>query len=241
MIGGRKWLREGRTPESLFDPLPRKDAVKAFRLCLLTFVLGYSAALMSMEYRFGQDHVRPYFSDINGPVRFFAVNTTLSSFLLWTVGLAFGTCWLLSEKEDGKKPALFYLSQSLLFFYLGVDELYRLHEWAGGQLGIKDAYVLLVPGGMIAASLWFWGDLDKRSWRTKGYLLMAGVFFAVMVSMDTVASARMVFRLSVEDLSKLWSDVFLLLFAGEIFGQHIAQMRARIAAGGRVEAEPTFR
>jgi hypothetical protein len=215
--------------------------VRTFRLCLVTFVVGYSASLMGMEYHFGQDHVRPYFSDINGPVRFFAVNTTLSSFLLWTVGLAFMACWLLSEKADGRKPVFFYLSQSLLFFYLGVDELYRLHEWAGGLLGIKDAFILLVPGGLILASLWFWGEMEKRSWRAKGSLLMAGVFFGVMVAMDTIAPARMLFRLSIEDLSKLWSDFCLLLFAFEIFKQHVAEMRARVASDVRSEAVPAFR
>ena len=66
--------------------------MKYLKLCLLTLVMGYTAVLLSLEYRFGQEYVLHYFTDILGPVRFYAVNTTLSAFLLWTIALIFLAC-----------------------------------------------------------------------------------------------------------------------------------------------------
>lgn len=208
--------------------------MKYLKFCLLTFVMGYTAVLLGIEYRFGQEHVRNYFTDIMGPVRFYAVNTTLSAFLLWTIALIFWACWLLAEAEESKKPSLFYTSQAVIFLYLGIDERFMLHEWWGELLDKNDAYFVLLPGVLILASLYFWGAMERQSWRAKLYLLLAAAFFAVMVVFDVIVPDQMLWRLSIEDLTKLWSDICLLLFAWEIFKQRIEQIKQRAQASSRV-------
>ena len=71
--------------------------MKSLKLYLLTLLVAYTGALLSIEYRFGQDYVRNYFTDIKGPVRFYAVNTTLSAFLLWAIALLFFLCLRLAK------------------------------------------------------------------------------------------------------------------------------------------------
>ena len=81
--------------------------MKSLKFCLMTIVAGYTAALLSIEYRFGQAYVRNYFTDITGPVRFYAVNTTFSAFLLWAIALIFFACMLLAEADETQTPSLF--------------------------------------------------------------------------------------------------------------------------------------
>ena len=222
----------GRCLEILF--LNIYSFMKHLKLCLLTLVVGYTAALLSIEYRFGQEHVRNYFTDIMGPVRFYAVNTTLSAFLLGAIALIFFACWLLTEAEDSKKPQLFYASQALIFLYLGIDERFMLHEWWGELLDKNDAYFVLLPGVLILVSLYFWGALERQSWRAKIYLLLAAAFFAVMMVFDVIVPDQMLWRLSIEDLTKLWSDICLLLFAWEVFKQRIEQIKQCAQASATV-------
>ncbi len=98
---------------------------------------------MYLELQFSQAYVRNYFTDISGPVRFYAVNTTLSTFLLFATALIFGVnimCLDAGSGERGKR--IFYVSQVLVFLYLGMDERFGLHEWLGAVMGIRDAMII---------------------------------------------------------------------------------------------------
>lgn len=204
--------------------------MRTVKLGLMTFVGGYTLVLLGVEYRWGQDYVRNYFTDITGPVRFWGVNTTLSNFVLWAIALLFFVCWLWARenKEDLKKQ-LFYGLQVLIFAYLGADERFMLHEWLGDLFNSNDAWFLLLVGLVELYALFSLGDILHQTRRVKAYLLIAAALFGVMVFFDVFVPHRMVLRLSIEDLAKLWSDVFLLLFAWEIFKQ---QVRRLVAAGG---------
>lgn len=204
--------------------------MSSVKVCLMTLVVGYTLALLGIEYQWGQDYVRHYFTDISGPVRFYAVNTTLSNFLLWAIALLFFVCWLWA-REIGQAPRKqrFYGLQVLVFVYLGADERFMLHEWLGARLDANDAWFLLVVGLVELYALFSLGEILRQSRRVKAYLLTAAAFFGLMLFFDVAVPHRMLWRLSIEDLAKLWSDIFLLLFAWELFRQ---QMRQVIAAGG---------
>ena len=55
-----------------------------------------------------------------------------------------------------------------------------------------------------------------------------------MVVFDVIVPDQMLWRLSIEDLTKLWSDLCLLLFAWEIFKQRIEQIKQRAQAATTV-------
>ena len=101
---------------------------------LLFASLGlYSVALIGIELCTSQDYVRHYVSDVEGPVRFYAVNTTLSVFLLWATALLFGVGvgFLPLELEDrlGGLDVLF-----LERLFLLAREVILLDALRGGQL-----------------------------------------------------------------------------------------------------------
>jgi hypothetical protein len=55
----------------------------------------YSALLMMTEFRNSQDYVRPFFTDIRGPVFLYAINTTLATTLMWCTAMLFLVCFLI--------------------------------------------------------------------------------------------------------------------------------------------------
>lgn len=201
------------------------------KIILFGLLTAYSLALLYAEFMFSQDFVRKYFAEIRGPTRLYAINTTLSTFLLWATALVFGVSIMCMEgKTPKKKEMIFYISQVLLFIYLGLDDRLRLHELIGGDLGINDAFIILGFGILEIGLIVFLGDLGKRPRRVRIYLYVAAILFGVMVFVDAFLPRHMILRLSCEDLSKMWADVFLFLFAWEICLNHIAQLKQRAQA-----------
>ena len=89
----------------------------------------YSAALIVVELRTSQDFVRNYFTDIEGPVPFFAVNTTISVFLLWSTALMFVVCLATIDGVSNEtRIRWFFISQVVVFAYLGFDDRFIYEE-----------------------------------------------------------------------------------------------------------------
>jgi hypothetical protein len=193
---------------------------------LMGLLIGYSLTIIFIEWRTDQDYVRNYVADISGPVRFYAVNTTLSAFLLWSTALVFAlNTQFLGRGTADAKMRLFYISQFCVFCYLGVDERFMLHEWLGGQLGVNDAWLLLTLGLAEIGLLAFLGELKLRALAIRAPLLMGAVFFSIMVVIDGVFPEKMRLRLSFEDLAKTWGSFSLFLFSVQIFYSHVSAFK----------------
>jgi len=112
----------------------------------LTFCI-YSSALLIVEWNSSQAVVRPYYSDILTHVeqpRLFAINTTLSVFLMGATSLCFLFALSFADGDTNKRNLLFYLSQALFFAYLGFDDRFQIHELLGHRFDVGDHYLLLV-------------------------------------------------------------------------------------------------
>ena len=186
----------------------------------------YSGALIRMEMSVSQDYVRYYFTDITGPVRFYAVNTTISVFLLWSTAVIFTVCILCLEQsvETGNERK-FYLSQILIFGFLGFDDRFQIHEWLGSRLGIEDALIILALAIVELLLLLTLGKLTERPKGTRYYIYLAALFLGLMILIDGWVPRELVPRLSLEDLSKTWATVFIFLFAWSICAEKIATLR----------------
>jgi hypothetical protein len=102
------------------------------RNVIFGLLVVYSAVLIGVELSTSQAFVRNFFTDIEGPVHFYAVNTTLTVALLWGAALLFAVCVVCTEGlPDAAQPRWFYLSQVLMFAFLGFDDRFQFHEWAG--------------------------------------------------------------------------------------------------------------
>ena len=49
----------------------------------------YSLLILIAEFLYGQSYVRNYLTDIKGPVFFFGINTTITTFLLWLIAFIY--------------------------------------------------------------------------------------------------------------------------------------------------------
>lgn len=187
----------------------------------------YTLGLLALEVATSQAYVRNYFAEITGPVRFYAVNTTLTVFIVWAAALMFAVS-LTCLKPGQVKPQLFYLSQILILAYLGFDDRFLIHEWLIPRLGISDALYFIGLGVVEIILLVTLGDLFQQRPKVRRYLYLAALCFGLMVVIDTDALVPpdMVLRLASEDLAKLWAGIFIFMFSWEQCQAHIQALKS---------------
>jgi hypothetical protein len=101
---------------------------KKFTLSILAFFILYSLTLILVESFSSQDFVRNYYTDIGGHFEFYAVNTTISCFLLSSTALIFVLCIPLTTSNTSKRELKFIYSQILVFLYLAIDDRFKIHD-----------------------------------------------------------------------------------------------------------------
>lgn len=194
----------------------------------ISVLTAYCVILIVLEIKVSQQFVRNFFTDIEGPVPFYAVNTTLSVLLLFGTALMFAVCLVcLQPKVKNKTQVNFYRSQILIFGYLACDDRFLLHEKIGAVLGIQDALILLGLGMLEILLILTWGNFSQWNQPTKNNLYKAAICFAVMVAIDSLLPREMIPRLSLEDLTKTWANIFLFLFSWSIFRHNVAILHTK--------------
>ena len=182
-------------------------------------MLLYSLALMIVEIRTSQEFVRNFFTDIEGPVPFFAINTTLSVFLLWSTALMFLVCIACGRSGTSSFTSRrFFVTQMILFGYLGADDRFKIHEHLGWWLSVPDHFILITLA-LIEIFLLVTLGRHLLTSRVLTFLMLACVFFVVMIAIDAWVPHDLLLRLTLEDLSKTWSALFFFLFSWSIFEQ----------------------
>jgi hypothetical protein len=196
------------------------------RYLLLFGLIAYSVSLMVTEVMTSQDYVRLFFTDIKGDIPLYAVNTTVSYSLLWATALLFAVCLASLKGEAGKSREFkFYLSQLIIFGYLGFDDRFMVHERVGGETS------LLFIGMAEAYCLWKYGRVLEQRWQVKRFLILGVLFFGMMMAMDLFGPEYMLLRLSLEDLSKTWANVFFFSFAWTICLDRIHFIKSNSSPG----------
>ncbi len=190
----------------------RYDIYRIIPHVCVVILAAYSAMLMGIEFRTSQETVRPYFTDIEGDVLFYAVNTTLSSFLLAGTALLLVFAASVVRESEGKQQA-FFLSQAMMFAFLAFDDRFLLHERIGYRLGVEDHFVMAV---WAAAEIALLALFCRPAYVTAQMARLFGAgagFFVVMFAIDAFIEADLPLRLSVEDLAKTWGGAMFLAFA----------------------------
>lgn len=176
----------------------------------------YAAGLVAIEAFWSADLARQLCSDVNGPIRLYALNTTLSA------GLLFGAALLLAfaASAGGARPRRersFLWLQAAVFFALAADDRFLLHESVGVKLGIDDAFVLAAAGVLELVLLAGLADLRSRPARVRRSIVFAGASFAVMVVIDACADRLAALpRLTLEDSAKTCGAAWLFAFAWDV-------------------------
>lgn len=188
----------------------------------------YSLLIIVLELRFGQSYVRNYLTDIKGPVFFFAINTTITTFLLWLIAFIYLLNSNALRKIDHDNRRVYYCQlQTLLFIYLGFDERFLLHEKIGGFLKINDALLLSFIALVELFILVKIGRVWKYEFKCLKYLFLAGIFFAIMILIDGLLPSKLLLRLSLEDLFKFWAIYFLFMFSYREYNNELEKLTAK--------------
>ncbi len=193
----------------------------------------YTVAMLAGAFLFPLEKVRYFFTDLVGPgdlshLVFYGVNTSLAVFLEWGTALLFAVrLFLLGDKSDPLPARLFFAGQILFFVYLGADDRFLLHERLEEVYGIDDFFVLGALGVAELALLGTWGRDEARRRPASISLILAGLFFGLMLIIDKFGGAASPVRLAVEDLCKVWSAFFLLRFAWLVCRRRVRELTGR--------------
>ncbi len=187
----------------------------------------YCVVLISLEINVSQEYVRNFFTDIEGDVPLYAVNTSLSVFLLLGTSLIFIIVLKTLPREENSKKILFYRSQIILFAYLGMDDRFLIHEHIGYVFGINDALILAGLGVLEIILILAWSNYQQWSKRTRNYLLAAAACAALMILIDGAFPREMIPRLSLEDFSKTWANAFIFMFSWSILMHNINTLKLK--------------
>ena len=199
------------------------------RKLLWVLMLVYSVALLAIEWTTSQAHVRHYFTDITGPVFFYAANTSLCVMLLAMSAVLAAFCALVLDSKGRRSERVFDASQTIVFAGLAFDDRFGLHEAIGSRLPFDDAVLLGLVGVVEILLLVRFRDAIPSACRR--WILIAGAFFGAMLIVDAFAPLEARLRLSAEDLLKAWGALFVLVFAWEI-----ARARAALGEAARSKA-----
>jgi hypothetical protein len=201
------------------------------KLLLVVFIVAlsiYSGVLLALEFFNSQAYVRNYFTDIIGPVKFYAINTSISVFFLWGTGLLFFVALSFLGANSDYKDKLLFLSQGLVFGYLGMDDRFCLHEAIGNKIHLSDHYVLLFVGGVEVGLLLLLGWKYLQKPRVLVPLVGGSILFGLMTIVDGFFPLEMVLRLSMEDLLKTWAGFCFLIFSYEMLSIIISRRNGTI-------------
>lgn len=196
---------------------------------------AYSGALVFIELAVSREFAYTFFKDLRGATPLEGVNTILSVFFLWACALVFFICTLALDEADQRlrmRHLAFYWSQVLVFFCLGFDDRFTVHERLGRWLGLTersypDAMVIVVMGIVEAGLLLLFIDIWNRAGRARTFLGLGVVASVLTISIDAFVPTGAPLQLSSEDLFKLWGSIFFFLFALETLNGHLQALKRR--------------
>lgn len=214
-------------------------------IALIVMMALCSVALLMMDVKFGQDYVRGFFSDIIPGTDYrlpyqalFGINTTLTVAMLTGISLLFLFSASLGRHVNIRGSRMGFLWFQVFFFlYLACDERLLIHEKIGSLLSINDAIWILALGVVELLVLFSIGEVIRQPWRIKKWLLAAAASFSIMVCVDALFPADMRGRLALEDLSKTWAIVFLLIYAWQYCMDFILSSFRNLSNGAQVKTQ----
>lgn len=200
-----------------FDRVGRQKLSLAMMVGICVLIV-YSAILLGVEWSNGQTYVRQYFTDIEGDVKFYAVNTTLSSGMLAASGLL---CAFLARYAAATRTArMLFAGQAAFCLWSAADDRFQFHEAAALWAGTGDGYIMASIA--VANAIWYavWFRPRNFNMRMAVLLFLAAAFYVVMLFFDTSMPHDMLWRLSIEDLCKTWSSFCFFTMSWEALRFH---------------------
>ena len=178
-------------------------------------LLGYTAALIGLEWSAGGAAVRPYLEDPALVPRFAAVNTAFSTGLLWAAAVLFLGALRVGTAlgNPGLREKAFLVFQFLFFLGLGLDERFRLVPGVAQNLGVSEVLLYVGVGSAEIIALVWLGRVPSGPRLQTSFVLGGIVAFAAALAGDLLLAPDFPLRRTAEDLPKVWGGACLVLFA----------------------------
>ena len=196
--------------------------MKILRFLVFSLLIIYSITLIATEIFSTNDLAPSLFSPISkvdGSLiseHFYAVNTTLSVFLYWSVALVFVICMLFSEEEQGvTREQYFYLTQVLIFILMGMSYRFMLHKMIAAWFGFAPGCLIL--GLAIFEFFLVVNYNNSYPAATIGApLYLAFAFWLLVAILETFGETKFTGHLSLANLSRTWSGILFFCFAWRV-------------------------
>jgi hypothetical protein len=167
-------------------------AVAALALAL------YSGGLVRIEALYGQDALRPYVTDIDGPIGLYAVNTTLSASFL----LGGAIIWMATTQLPGGPAAprrrRYAVLQAAVLGALAFDDRFMGHEVIGSRTVIDETLLLGGAAVVQLVLLVVYRDVAVPDRLALGLILSAGAASGGMLLIDVFGGQDATLRLAAE-------------------------------------------
>ncbi len=180
-----------------------------------TALAAYSITLIGIELSAGGAAVRPFLEDPASNPRFAAVNTTLSTGLLWGAAILFLGTWRARRSLGyrGPREEAFLALQFLFFLGLGLDERFRLVPLIAHDLGMTEPPLYAAIGMAEASVLVLLGRVLDGPRIQVAFALLAAAAYGAALGCDSWLPFGFPLRRTAEDLPKVWGGAAILLFA----------------------------
>jgi len=166
---------------------------------------------------------------VESPLRALAgINTTLCLFLAWGTALIHAIGLMTASAEERGAERWFFVSQVVVFGYLGAYDRFLLGASSASLLGGGADAVLLALVVVEMALLLTLGRVTRRPADQQRKVGGAAALFGLLLPIGLGVARPAPFVASVAGLAKTWALAWLFLFAWDMCTRRIERLRARV-------------
>lgn len=176
----------------------------------------YSAVLIFMEFMGSSRVSSDVCSRINSSISFYAINSTICYFLLWSSSLLLLLCTQYTSITSQEKS--FFYTQMAFFFFLGICERFLGYQKASELFSIHPIFlvcsVLALQGFLIMILTPENSSYDSKICLHRAFFMI--FFMIILDTLDSVAKEYVPINPLFPHLCKTWFCIYLFAFSWNI-------------------------
>lgn len=202
------------------------------RFSFLVLVSAYCLTLLLTEYFTSTEYAQNFFTEIEGPVMFYGLNTTFTSFFLLATSLIFVLALVMERHQDyTPEYTKFFFSQFLIFLYIGLTDRFCFHQIFAFETPFVEALTYSIIFGVFLLTYLTWGLNFLKHPKISTNLFLSLLFFLFTAILDSLHLKQIPLATSLTGITKALSCIFIFLFAWDIVLLQIQQLKAKNTKG----------
>ena len=173
----------------------------------------YSIVLIGLEFMGSSQTTSSVCSRINSSVSFYAINSTICYFLLWSSSLLLLLCIHYNSLTSQEKA--FFFTQMTFFFLLGICERFIGYQRASEIFSIHPIFlvcsVLALEGFLLMVLMPENFSYNAKTCLYRAFFMV--LFMLVLDSLDAMANSYVSISPLFPHLCKTWACIYLFFFS----------------------------